>query len=85
MNIRLLFFGRLREAFASAGETLSLPIEQAAVSDVVAALRRRGGVWEQELAKGMALGFAVGRQIAGVDSPVRDGDEVAIFPPITGG
>lgn len=88
MEVRLLFFGRLREALSCSEESLTLPKgggSSASVSDILLALRARGGVWEEELAPGRALAFAVGRRFVKLDARVSDGDEVAIFPPVTGG
>ena len=85
MIVRVLFFGALREALQTGEETLTLSEKTATVGDVADILRARGGVWERELDGGRALAFAVQQTFAAADSPVRDGDEVAIFPPVTGG
>lgn len=84
--VRLVYLARLREAFASAGETLELPAEEAPnVATVVDALRRRGDPWALELAPGRAVRFAVNHRLARAGHAVASGDEVAIFPPVTGG
>ena len=48
-------------------------------------LRARGGVWAAELAEGRAFRMAVNQDLAAPDTPLHGGDEVALFPPVTGG
>ena len=84
--VRLVYLARLREAFASTGETLEMPAgEVPTVESIVALLRRRGGAWTLELAPGRGFRFAVNHRVAHAGQAVADGDEVAIFPPVTGG
>ena len=87
MQVHLKFFGRLRETLQSEGESLHLTPAPSAplVADVLEVLRRRGGNWAEELKDGRALAFAVQQQFVRADAAIKDGDEVAIFPPITGG
>lgn len=86
IHLRLVYLARLREAFSSAGERFDLAAhDTATVGDVVSALRARGGAWAVELAPGRAVRFAVNHRLARAEQPVADGDEVAIFPPVTGG
>jgi len=85
VTVRLVFLARLREAFGSAGETLALPSQPCSVASIVAALRERGGAFASELAPGRAVRVAVNHAMAAPDAPVRDGDEVALLPPVTGG
>lgn len=85
MNIRLLYFARLREAFGLDRETLTLDTSQPTLADLLADLRARGGVWREELAEGRAYRMAINQDIAGAEATLRDQDEVAIFPPVTGG
>ncbi|MEQ1776182.1 MAG: molybdopterin converting factor subunit 1 [Burkholderiales bacterium] len=83
--ITLLYFARLRETFGKASEEMEMPPGVATLEGVRATLAARGGVWAQELAAGRAFRAAVNQDIAGADTPVKDGDEVAFFPPVTGG
>ena len=85
-TVRLVYLARLREAFGATGETLALAADDSpTVGGVVAMLRARGGAWAAELAPGRAVRFAVNHRVAHPDTPVQDGDEVAVFPPVTGG
>jgi molybdopterin synthase sulfur carrier subunit len=45
----------------------------------------RGGAWHTALAQGRALRVAVNQEMAQPTTPVKPGDEVAFFPPVTGG
>ena len=85
VTVNVVYLARLREALGRAGEALALPATDASVATVLAALRTRGGAFALELAAGRAVRVAVNHAMAGSDAPVRDGDEVAFFPPVTGG
>lgn len=84
-TVTLLYFARLREAFGIASEALVLPAGCHSAGDLIRTLQARGGAWSQELAEGKPYRLAVNQEMAGADAPLRDGDEVAIFPPVTGG
>jgi molybdopterin synthase sulfur carrier subunit len=79
--IRVLYFARLREQLGLDAETID-PVP-ATVADLVAQLRARGGPWPEVLA-GTVL-FAVNQEMARGTTPLHDGDEVGLFPPVTGG
>ena len=83
--IRLVYLARLREALGTAAENIDLPGEVSTVRTLLAWLSQRGGAWQQELAPGRAVRVAVNHDVAQADTPVRTGDEVALFPPVTGG
>ena len=83
--IRIVYLARLREALGTADERVVPPEGVKTVADLRATLRARGGVWASELGAGRAVRFAVNHALAGADTPIADGDEVAIFPPVTGG
>jgi molybdopterin synthase sulfur carrier subunit len=83
--ITILYFARLREALGKTSEQIALP---AGVSDLGALrvlLRQRGGAWAEEMADGKQVRAAVNQDIAQGDTLINDGDEVAFFPPVTGG
>ena len=83
--ITLLYLARLREALGAPAEKIELPAEVGTVAALLAWLRERGGPWATELAPGRALRVAVNYDMAHADTPVKAGDEVALFPPVTGG
>ena len=84
VSVQLVYLARLREAFDRPGERLTLP-SGATVSALLESLRARGEPWSRELAAGRAFRVAVNHDIATGGAMLRDGDEVAILPPVTGG
>lgn len=83
--IQLVYLARLREAFGTDRERVEPPGSVASVAGLLAWLRSRGGAWAQELAPGRAVRVAVNHDIARPETPIVAGDEVALFPPVTGG
>ncbi|MFI2811277.1 MULTISPECIES: molybdopterin converting factor subunit 1 [Microbulbifer] len=81
--IRILFFASLREELGC--EQLELPVAgMGDISQVRAALQQRGEKWAVALGRGN-LQVALNQALAGDSSTVKAGDEVAFFPPVTGG
>ena len=85
MTIQLVFLARLRERFGVSREVLVLNPGATTVATVLGQLRERGGAFAEELAPNRAFRVAVNQDVVALDHPVNAGDEVAIFPPVTGG
>ena len=83
--IRLLYFASLREQLGTDREQIELPPEVEQVGDLIAHLRSRGGAWEQALGDVEHVLVAINQDMARAEDAVRDGDEVGLFPPVTGG
>jgi molybdopterin synthase sulfur carrier subunit len=83
--VTVLYFARLREALGTASEQIALPAAVRNLEGLRAHLVARGGSWEKELAPGKPVRAAVNQAMAVGDVPVADGDEIAFFPPVTGG
>jgi molybdopterin synthase sulfur carrier subunit len=84
MLINLKYFASVREALGG-GEQVELPAGTRTVGDVRAWLLARGEPWASALAEGRALRMACNQRMCDAASPVGPGDEVAFFPPVTGG
>ena len=86
ISVRVVYLARLREAFERHGETVAMPAGSTpTVGTAIDALRARGGNFATELATGRAVRFAVNHRVANRDQALAEGDELAIFPPVTGG
>ena len=83
--IRVLYFASLRERLGKGVDEIPLAAPETTVADIAAALRRRGAPWTETLSDDGSVMVAVNQEMATAQSPVRDGDEVAFFPPVTGG
>lgn len=82
MSVKVLYFASLREALGVSAETVDLPESV----KTLAALRDWLVVQGREkLATAKNLRCAVNQEVAGLDAAVQDGDEIAFFPPVTGG
>ncbi len=81
--IRVLYFASLRERLGSAGETLV--DHPATLAELRGQLVARGGVWAEVFGEGQPVLAAVNQEMATAEQPLREGDEVGFFPPVTGG
>lgn len=82
--IKVLYFARLRESLGSAGESLEVQ-DGLSIADLMALLAARGGPWQREFDGCKPLRAALNQILVANDALVRAGDEVAFFPPVTGG
>jgi len=81
--IELRYFASLRERLGRDQERVA--VGAATVAELRVRLRERGGVWAEALADDQPLLCAVNQALARPETPISDGDEVAFFPPVTGG
>ncbi len=84
MTLKILYFAGLREAIGCGAESLALPAgvsTAAALRDHLAQLDPAHGA----LLQAKNLRVAVNQKMVGMDAPVAEGDEIAFFPPVTGG
>jgi sulfur-carrier protein len=85
MKITLRFFASVREAVGTSTESVTLPEGVHTVGAVRDFLVARGGAWAEALSHGRALRMAFNQVMCEPATEVRDGGEVAFFPPVTGG
>lgn len=85
MKINLRFFASVREALGTAGEAVTLPEGVTTVGAVRDFLVARGGAWAETLGQDRALRMAFEHVMCEPETQVREGGEVAFFPPVTGG
>jgi molybdopterin synthase sulfur carrier subunit len=85
MKIKLRFFASVREALGTSNEAVELPEDVKTVGAVRDFLIARGGAWAEALGRERALRMAFDQVMCEADTPVREGGEVAFFPPVTGG
>lgn len=83
MNITLRFFASIRESIGQGSEACTTAAtDVAALRDVLIA---RGEPYASALARGKSVRIAVDQHMCDESTALRDGAEVAFFPPVTGG
>ncbi|MBE0627321.1 MAG: molybdopterin converting factor subunit 1 [Burkholderiales bacterium] len=85
MSIRILYFGRLREEMGIAGEMFELTGDVGDVQSLRARLAARGGSSATAFDPGKAVRVSVNQDLARNNTPIKAGDEIAFFPPVSGG
>jgi molybdopterin synthase sulfur carrier subunit len=83
--VRVLYFAWLRERAGRAEEQLDLPPGVGTVGALAAWLRARDAKGAAAFTDLATVRAAVNQVFAPPDAPIADGDEVAFFPPVTGG
>ena len=82
--INVLYFARLREQLETSTEELEAS-GLSSVADVAEVLKERGGIWAEVFGGDQPVLMAVNQEMVDGATAVKDGDEVAFFPPVTGG
>jgi sulfur-carrier protein len=83
--MKLLYFAWLRAKIGTAEEILEPPAGITTVAALVEWLKGRGPGFAAALGDPRRLRVAVNQEYVGWSHPIAPGDEVALFPPVTGG
>jgi molybdopterin synthase sulfur carrier subunit len=83
--IDIYYFASIRESLGLAQEQIAADADTVTVQSVMNVLvARHGDRWDAVLRQNKVL-MAVNQTVARLDTAIKDGDEVAFFPPVTGG
>ncbi len=83
MRVSVRYFASVREALGLGAETVETSAgDLASLRDELVA---RGGAYAQSLARGKAVRAALDQVMSEESAVLREGCEVAFFPPVTGG
>lgn len=83
MKVAVKYFASIREAIGQGAETVDT--NAATCGALRDELIARGGAYAQALARGRAVRIALDQVMAAEGAALREGGEVAFFPPVTGG
>ncbi|MEQ8355171.1 MAG: molybdopterin converting factor subunit 1 [Kiloniellaceae bacterium] len=83
--MKLLYFSWLKTKTGRAEEDVTPPQEVATVGELLSWLEGRGPEFADALADRAAIRVAVNQTYAKPGDPIGPNDEVALFPPVTGG
>ena len=81
--VNILYFASFREVLGQAQEQISGPFNT--VDALIHVLAERGENWKMALLENQNLQIAVNHDVASRHTEIKPGDEVAFFPPVTGG
>jgi len=83
--MRMLYFAWLRGKLGKGGEELHPPAEVTTVAALLDWMQTLGPAYRSVLADRRVVRVAVNQEYVGADHQVAPDDEVALFPPVTGG
>ncbi len=83
--MQILYFAWVRELIGTGEESLQLPDTVSDVGQLLDFLRAKGEGYEEALANPARIRVAVNQTYVKDRHPVSNSDEIAIFPPVTGG
>jgi molybdopterin synthase sulfur carrier subunit len=83
--MRLLYFAWVREKIGTSSEDLPKPYEVNTVQELINYLIGLGGGYHGAFHDMSRIRIAINQDFVKIDHPLDDGDEVAFFPPVTGG
>ena len=85
MNIKILYFARIKEAVNYSAEDINLPDDVHTITALKNYLSLRGETWADLFNGKQTVRAAINHQLVDNLATIKPGDEVAFFPPVTGG
>ena len=82
---RLLYFASLAETLGTRSEDITLPDDCATVTALTRLLRQRGQPYDSAFDGETRILVAINQEMSDPEAEIRDSDEIAFFPPVTGG
>lgn len=83
--MKILYFAWLRQRTGIDEEDVTVPAEVTDVAGLIDWLKTRGDGFEEALQDVSAIRVAINQEFAALDAKIAPSDEVALFPPMTGG
>jgi len=83
--VQLVYFASVRESLGLSQESYGLPEGITNVAQLISHMRSRGDKFAAAFSDSLKLRVAVNQVHAQADQLVKDEDEIAFFPPVTGG
>lgn len=84
-KITIRYFARLREQLGAEQEVLEVDDTVETIAQLKTMLTSRGETWQKAMTSAPSILAAVNQTMASQTQSINDGDEVAFFPPLTGG
>ena len=85
MKIKVLYFARIKEAINYSTEDIDLPVDVSTVLALKNYLSLRGDIWANLFNGKQVVRAAINHTLVNDLATINAGDEVAFFPPVTGG
>ena len=85
MKVKILFFAALREQLGTSAEEIELPAGVGTVAALRHHLMQRGGAYEKTFGGKTLIRNAMNQDMVQPTAHIKAGDEIAFFPPVTGG
>ncbi len=83
--MRILYFAWVRERTGVSSEIITCPDHVHTIGDLLSWLGKRGGGYAEAFENNDMVRAAVNQEHVNMSHPIRDSDEIAFFPPVTGG
>ncbi len=83
--IRVKYFASLRERMNHGEDQIEVSDDQLTLADVLAQLTLPDGQTLQQLSLAETMMLSVNHEMVDMDHVVKEGDEICVFPPVTGG
>ena len=83
--MRIVYFAKVRETIGLGEELRSLPDDVGTIEACLDWLAVQGSVYQSAFSDRSKLRFALDQKVAKIDAALYGMEELAIFPPVTGG